>query len=176
MGLSLGACDRAAPTASQPQEKSAANKPGVQRGLDRSHAGTPLPDATIALPDGTRRALADFAGEPVLLNLWATWCAPCVVEMPLLDDLANETDGLKVLTVSQDLQGADAVEPFFAENDFAALEPWLDPDNALGFAYGQGVALPLTVLYDAQGREVWRYYGENDWSGEAARALVSEAS
>ncbi len=114
-------------------------------------------------------------GEPVLLNLWATWCAPCVVEMPLLDELAADMAGeLQVVTVSEDLQGAVAVVPFFEERDLPNLPQWLDPNNALAASYGGGAVLPLTVLYDAQGKEVWRVMGGYDWASEDARAAIEE--
>lgn len=143
--------------------------------IDRSHAGELMPAVAITDPDGTRLNTGALQGGPVLLNLWATWCAPCVVEMPMLDDLAGEFgDALRVVTVSQDLQGAAKVEPFFAEKKFANLQPWLDPENALGFAMEGGV-LPTTVLYDSQGREVWRVTGEYDWSSAGAREAIAEA-
>ena len=114
-------------------------------------------------------------GTPVLLNLWATWCAPCVKEMPLLDDLASEYDGrLRVVTASQDMQGAEKVAPFFAEKGYARLEPWMDPENELSFAIGGGV-MPTTVLYDGAGQEIWRVQGDYDWSSEDARAAIDAA-
>lgn len=134
-----------------------------------------MPDFTFSDLAGNKLRLPDLKGAPVLLNLWATWCAPCVAEMPLLDSLAGDMTGkLRVVTVSQDMQGTAKVAPFFAERKFAHLEPWLDTENDLAFHYGAG-NLPLTVLYDAQGREVWRIAGDLDWSGAEARALVNEA-
>ncbi len=145
--------------------------------LDRSLAGSEVPEVTVRLPDGAELALPEMDGQPFLLNLWATWCAPCVVEMPLLDDLAGDLDGqVRVVTVSEDLRGAEAVEPFFADHDFAALEPWMDPDNALAFAYGGGAVLPLTILYDSEGKEVWRVIGAYDWASPEAREAVLEAA
>lgn len=121
------------------------------------------------------RAMSEWAGRPLLLNLWATWCAPCVVELPLLDALAaQQGNALAVVAASQDLRDTGNVEPFLAERDFAALDVWLDPENALADAYGGQVALPMTVLYDAEGREVWRYYGERDWSDAESADLVAE--
>ena len=134
-----------------------------------------MPDFTLSDPAGKKLRLPDLKGTPVLLNLWATWCAPCVTEMPLLDTLAGDTQGkLRLVTVSQDMQGAEKVQPFFAEKKFAHLEPWLDPENDLVFHYG-GNNLPLSVLYDAQGREVWRVAGDLDWASKAVRANVAEA-
>jgi thiol-disulfide isomerase/thioredoxin len=170
LGLAVAGCDRGAPGAVQ--ESSASSAPTAQ--IDYTQAGSDIPD--FRLEDIEGRVLKRSAlNTPTLLNLWATWCAPCVKEMPLLDALAGEYEGrLKVLTVSQDMQGAEKVEPFFAANTFEWLEPWMDPKNALGFEIGGGV-MPTTVLYDAAGEEVWRVQGEYDWSDEAARAAIDAA-
>jgi thiol-disulfide isomerase/thioredoxin len=178
LAFAVGGCDRESADSAQPQENSAGDKAGELTGkLDRSHAGGALPAVTVRDPDGTALELASLAGTPVLLNLWATWCAPCVTEMPMLDALAAEQQGkLRVLTVSQDLKGAEEVAPFFAEKKFARLEPWLDPETALSTAFADnGGVLPTTVLYGADGKEIWRVVGGYDWSGPEARALIDEA-
>ncbi len=178
----LAGCDRQSASPSQPEAAAQASAGGGEGGeqltgtLDRSYAGELIPDVTVTDPAGAELALRAGDGRPTLLNLWATWCAPCVVEMPLLDTLAAEMGAdLRVLTVSEDMQGAAAVEPFFAANDYANLPRWMDPTNDLAFAYGGGAVLPLTVLYDAQGREVWRVIGGYDWASDEARAQVAEA-
>ncbi len=171
LGLALAGCDRGAPEAAQ--ESSATSAPTGK--IDRSQAGALMPAPNVRDPAGGVLNLGALQGTPVLLNLWATWCAPCVKEMPLLDDLAGEYgDDLHVVTVSQDLQGAEVVEPFFARAGYDNLRPWLDPDTELSFAIGGGV-LPTTVLYDGLGRELWRVQGDFDWSSEAARAAIEEA-
>lgn len=135
-----------------------------------------MPDFTFADLRGDRLRLAELEGMPTLLNLWATWCAPCVVEMPKLDALAGQMQGrLRVVTVSQDFQGAERVGPFFAQRDFSHLSSWLDPESELAFHYG-GANLPMTILYDAQGREIWRIGGDYDWLGKDAAALLAEAN
>ncbi len=134
-----------------------------------------MPAATLLDPAGRELNLAAMQGQPVLVNLWATWCAPCVVEMPLLDTLAVEYEGrMRVIAVSQDRQGADKVEPFFAARDFKALEPWLDPAGTLGDALAAD-GLPLTVLYDADGTEIWRVAGDYDWASAEAREAIEAA-
>jgi len=174
LALSVGGCDRQSEPPAQPAADKAA-KPVASGTLDRSHKGSEMPDFTFADPAGKKLRLPDLKGTPVLLNLWATWCAPCVTEMPLLDKLAGDMQGkLRVVTVSQDMQGADKVPSFFASKKFAHLEPWLDPENDLAFHYG-GNNLPLSVLYDAQGREVWRMAGDLDWSSKDAHDKVAEA-
>lgn len=144
--------------------------------VDRTFAGESIPEVTVTDPDGETLALPDTKGTPVLLNLWATWCAPCVLEMPLLDGLAGDLgDEVRVLTVSEDMLGAEKVVPFFEANDLEHLPRWMDEENVLAFDFGGGV-LPLTILYDADGKEVWRVIGAYDWSSEEARALVAEAA
>ena len=167
-----GGCDRQAAGGAQEQGALPGAKASLAGEVDESFAGERMPAVNVRGPDGEVLNLGALEGMPVLLNLWATWCAPCVEEMPLLDELAGDySDSLKVLTVSQDLQGAEVVEPFFAARDFADIEPWIDPDNQLGFVLAKE-GLPVTVLYDANGREVWRVQGGYDWSSAEAREFV----
>lgn len=170
----IGGCDR---QSGQPQQAEGANvaapAPVVPDKLDRSHKGEATPAFAFTDAKGARRTLADFRGKPVLLNLWATWCAPCVKEMPTLDALAvREGERLQVVTVSQDFEPAK-VAPFFAEKKFRKLQPFIDSETA--FSTQMGLNLPATILYDSQGREVWRMLGDTDWAGEAAAKLIAEA-
>ncbi|ASR52628.1 thiol:disulfide interchange protein [Blastomonas fulva] len=177
--LATGACDRQSPASEQPaQSEKTAQKAGpsvpLSGTLDISQRGKAAPDVTFSDPDGNTTSLAAFKGKPVLVNLWATWCGPCVVEMPTLDALAaREKDRLVVLTVSQDMQNLDAIKPFFAEKGYKTIQPFVDPENNLGFSYMTGV-MPTTVLYDAEGKEVWRMIGGMDWNGTRASALMEE--
>ncbi|HEX8124007.1 MAG TPA: redoxin family protein [Allosphingosinicella sp.] len=142
--------------------------------LDRSKAGQPAPATAFEDPDGAPATLAGFRGKPVLLNLWASWCAPCVAEMPTLDRLAGREAGrLSVLTVSQDLDGRDKVEAFFAKQGYRNLDTWLDPRMAL-MTDLEADTLPTTILYDSGGREVWRMVGMEDWESERAAALLAQ--
>jgi thiol-disulfide isomerase/thioredoxin len=161
----LSACDRqsksapqdnattaAAPTAQKAPDGEPAHESEFKFTVDRSKAGEQAPDLAFVGPDGKDVKLRSFTGKPLLVNLWATWCTPCVAEMPTLDAAAQSysTQGLQILTVSQDSQGATIVNPFFAKRDFRHLKAWLDPENVLGFHYATGM-LPTSVLYDAQG-------------------------
>src|SRR3954468_12496364 len=142
--------------------------------LDRSHVRSPAPPSVFEDPDGAPASLADFRGRPVLVNLWATWCGPCVAEMPTLDALAGrEGDRLQVLTVSQDLDGRDKVEAFFRKQGFRNLETWLDPQMALMAALKVDT-LPTTIFYDAKGRELWRVTGMEDWESGRTALLLKE--
>lgn len=171
-------CHRQAPPAPQaspvyaPSATPAAASPIA---LTTVNKGRSAPAAPFAGPDGATTTLAAFKGKPVLLNLWATWCVPCVREMPALEALAKrEGDRLAVVTVSQDMQGRKIVDDYFKAHGFATLKPWLDKDNGLMLALREG-ALPVSVLYDADGKEVWRVQGDMDWSGAKAKALLAQA-
>jgi thiol-disulfide isomerase/thioredoxin len=150
-------------------------KAEVRLGLDRSHAGEPVPETAFEDPDGEPASLADFRGKPLLVNLWATWCAPCVAEMPTLDALAGrEGKRLQVVTISQDPDGRAGVEAFFDKQGYRNLETWLDPKMALMPALKVDT-LPTTILYDAQGRELWRWTGGEDWGSADAARLLAES-
>ncbi|WP_236643642.1 TlpA family protein disulfide reductase [Flavisphingopyxis soli] len=143
--------------------------------IDRSHADETAPAALFTAPDGKPARLADFRGKPLVVNLWATWCAPCIKEMPTLDALAvREGEAATVLVVSQDLTGEKAVAPFFAQRKFKRLEPYLDTENALATALA-AQTLPVTVIYDARGIEVARVVGAMSWDGDRAAGLLDEA-
>jgi len=176
--LVLAGCDRESAEPAQPEgAEAAASGEALTGKVDRAFAGEAMPAVVLTDPAGATLATASLAGKPVLVNLWATWCVPCVTEMPLLDELAGELgDEVRVLTVSEDIQGAEKVVPFFAERKLANLPQWMDPDNALAVAYGGGSGLPLTVLYDAQGKEVWRVAGGFDWASAEAREMIAEAT
>ena len=147
----------------------------VTGALDRSHAGTPAPSLSFENKQGQPITMAAFRGRPVLVNLWATWCGPCVIEMPSLDALAvREGDALQVLALSQDMGGRDLVTRFFAERDFKELEANLDAEMAFMTSLKLGT-LPTTILYDAEGKEVWRMVGRADWQSERVARLLDEA-
>lgn len=180
LGFSLtlvAGCDKQSTGAPQAQgePEAPAAKPEASGTLDISHRGEDAPDVSFAAPDGAEVKLASFKGKPVLVNLWATWCGPCVAEMPTLDALAaRQVDKLTVLTVSQDSQGRKLVDDWWAKQSFKMLAPYLDEKNNLGFAFNTGV-VPTTVLYDKDGKEIWRVVGGMDWDGPRANTLMAEA-
>ena len=173
----LAGCRKAPPEPTENQ--TAAAPPSVPEQpaqlFDRSEAGKVAPTASFLKADGSRARLADFHGKPVLLNLWATWCVPCITEMPQLDKLAGQHKDLQVITVSQDSgeDGKKKAEEFFARRRFANLKLYLDPDGALMDAFSTA-SLPTTVLFDKDGKEVWRVMGPEDWTSDKAAKLVAE--
>jgi thiol-disulfide isomerase/thioredoxin len=133
----------------------------------------PAPDTAFEDAAGKRVTLADFRGRTLLVNLWATWCGPCVREMPALGRLAAAMAGkdFAVVLVSEDRGGAATVEPFIAKHDLGALGSDLDPKGDLGRAFGVR-GLPTTILIGADGKERGRIEGAADWDGETERALL----
>ncbi|MEO7564255.1 MAG: TlpA disulfide reductase family protein [Sphingomicrobium sp.] len=163
----------------QPANNAQANQAEAApvKGVDRSHKGMSAPAALFKDPGGDIN-LATFKGVPVLVNLWATWCAPCVKELPTLNALSksHRDDGaLGVIVVSQDSAPQTAVVAFLKSHKIDDLAPYHDPGMRLSGALDAQI-LPTSVLYDSQGREVWRYIGDADWTGSSAAKLLAEAN
>lgn len=173
-------CDRQSSEQAQPQASPSAASTSGPKGeelkglLDRSHKGNELPPFTLADPEAQQLRLPSLKGKPVLINLWATWCAPCIAELPTLQAIANRADmNVAVVTVSQDMGDPAKVRTFLDQRGFAQLPAWLDPKGDLAFHY-QVQTLPTTIYYDAQGREVWRFTGGRDWGSNDTQALLAE--
>lgn len=150
---------------------------GMRAALSYRYAGQQAPSAVFKGADGGDVTLADFAGKPLLVNLWATWCAPCKAEMPTLDALAAlEQGSMAVIVISQDLTGRPPVDAFFTKAGIKNLEPYTDRDNALLAAFNNQIALPTTILYDSEGREVWRVTGGVEWDDAEMAKLLREAT
>ena len=170
----LGACDRQKEAGSQATEAaSPAGQGAPAAGIDRSQSGKAAPAVAFKDPDGEETSLADFSGRPVLVNLWATWCAPCIKELPTLAKLSEDRKGLTVLALSQDMQPQPTVAAFLDERKIA-LEPFHDSQMAMSSALGANI-LPTTILYGSDGKEIWRYTGDLDWTGKQAAELLKEA-
>jgi thiol-disulfide isomerase/thioredoxin len=174
--LALAGCTRQSETpeqASADEVTANAAAPVAAAGaIDRSHRGEAAPAVAFTDMDGRPARLRDFAGKPVLVNLWATWCAPCVAELPALDRAAGQLR-VPVIAVSQDLDGAAKVRPFLAAHPAPHVRPYLDARLALSTAYQAN--LPTTILYDASGREIWRSLGGRRWDSAESLGLIGEA-
>ena len=135
------------------------------------------PDGEFIGPDGEAVTLADFRGQVVLVNLWATWCPPCVKEMPTLAALqaARGGDDFRVLAVSVDrVPDAEMSREMLDGLSDGTLEFFHDPNYQIPFA-AKAQGFPTTILYDRQGRELARLSGDADWAGEEALGLIDWA-
>lgn len=132
-----------------------------------------LPDMTFTDAAGKAHAPADFAGRGLVINLWATWCPPCVAEMPALDRLATAlaAEGIVVLPLSSDRGGASVVQAFYERTQVRALGVWLDPRGAAARALGAR-GLPTTVIVDRAGRERARLEGDAAWDAPEFMAAI----
>ena len=136
----------------------------------------PLPDLAFADAEDKPIKLADYKGKTVLLNFWATWCAPCVKEMPSLDKLQAEMgkDKFVILPLSLDGPSKPKVAPFYADRKLANLGIYFDKGKKTMSTLDISV-LPTSVLVDPQGREIGRLEGDADWDKPEALALMKAA-
>lgn len=129
----------------------------------------PLPSPQISWVNeqGDVRSLADYKGDVILLNFWATWCAPCVIELPHLEKLQRryQKAGLKVIALSTDSGGAKAVNKFFEQRGISHLDVANNADPALLKSL-QVRALPVSFVIDDEGNMIGTVQGYADWRGE----------
>ena len=133
----------------------------------------PPPAATFIDADGNPHHLEEFAGAGLVVNLWATWCTPCVAEMPALQDFSRivQPANIRVLPISSDRGGAKVVRQFYAAHGITSLPVWLDPKAQAAEAW-DARGLPTTLIIDRRGREVGRLEGAIDWAADATVAGV----
>ncbi len=154
----------------------AANGPaavGMMPGMVLVEPPVAAPQISFSDGAGTSLSLEDFRGRVVLVNLWATWCAPCVREMPSLDRLQARLGGadFQVVALSIDRDGAAAIEPFYAAHGISHLPVYVDPRGAAPRAL-RALGLPTSVLIDRDGRLLARYEGAAEWDSPEAVALI----
>jgi len=164
-----------------PQEM-AASAPAAESGSAQPATGTlavhaaPEPIADIAFDDsdGKARHLSEWRGRVVLLNLWATWCAPCKQEMPALDRLQAKLGGDKftVLAVSTDRSGQKQPAAFYASANIGHLALYNDSTSEANIKI-KAEGLPVSVVLDKQGNEVARILGAAKWDGDDMIAQLS---
>ncbi len=175
MPIALSACQQ--PGSPKADEAAPQGADGLTAGFDLSFAGKTAPEIPLernaegetTTIDAIRQA---NPGRKILVNLWATWCVPCLKELPTLDALAAATDGkLLVVPISQDMEGWRKVTDAFTAEKYPHLETLVESKMQFGFELG-AKGLPITILYDEQGREVWRYLGDRDWTSAESRAEI----
>ena len=148
--------------------------PDILPVADRAFAklGEPAPNFQLRDLNGHLITLSDLRGKVVLLNFWATWCGPCRVEMPAMEQLYRmfQRKDFEILAVSTDAQGAAITRPFQQENHltFPILH---DPDYRVGLTYGAR-SLPMTFLIDRQGVIRHQVFGARDWEAPEAQQLI----
>jgi thiol-disulfide isomerase/thioredoxin len=132
----------------------------------------PAPKVSFADAGGQTFNLADFAGKLVLVNLWATWCAPCRSEMPSLERLqARLGDKIAILAISEDIGGEKAVAPFIARLGLKTVKTFLDPRSEVAQAFKVD-GLPTSFLIDRKGRVLGRVEGEANWDSPKMLAII----
>ncbi|MCF6220728.1 MAG: TlpA family protein disulfide reductase [Robiginitomaculum sp.] len=130
------------------------------------------PKMTFKTANGTDISLADFHGQTILLNIWATWCAPCVAEIPSLDKLQAQrgSASFTVVTISMDRHIDDA-KAFFEKANINNLQLYIDPTYSISSKIGvQGI--PISVFYNPSGQEIARIPGDVDWQSAETTALL----
>ncbi len=145
---------------------------------DFTYAFPPRQAPTAAFQkDDVSLSLADFRGKTILVNFWATWCPPCLKELPSLNALqgALGSDKFEVVAVAADPKGPEEARKYLDRLNINNLTLYTDERLRLASSVGSGAVLPVSILYSPEGAEVGRLVGEADWSGEAARRLVSNA-
>jgi thiol-disulfide isomerase/thioredoxin len=144
---------------------------------DFSPFDPPLPTPNEAFQDalGGKVSLADFKGKVVVLNFWASWCAPCVAEMPTLDALQADLgeQGLAVIAVSLDREGIKKAAPFFRRTGVKNLKLYTDRMSDL-FQELKGGALPTTYILDRAGQVMEVYVGATNWNGDDVKAVLKK--
>jgi thiol-disulfide isomerase/thioredoxin len=136
----------------------------------------PTTDIAFQDADGKNLKISDWKGRVVLINLWATWCAPCRKEMPDLAKLQAElgSKDFEVVAISVDRKGVEASAAFLKETGADNLKLYVEPTTTIVNDL-QAIGLPVTVLLDRKGNEIGRLLGPADWSGPDARTLIKAA-
>jgi thiol-disulfide isomerase/thioredoxin len=153
--------------------KAEAMREGDMKKLSFHGEPQPAGSADFTTFDGEPTSLEQYHGKWVLLNFWATWCAPCRKEMPMLSDLQTEFggEGFDVVTVATGRNPPPAMQSFFEEIGVDNLPLYRDPKSGLAREMGV-LGLPITVILNPEGQEVARMRGDADWASDNAKDIL----
>ena len=173
--LALAAAAGTLAATALPRKPNAETLSPLSEGLRRVSPPQPVPDGVFVTPDGASHRLDAFKGRGMVVNMWATWCAPCVAEMPSLEALSKALapQDIAVLPLSSDRGGADTVRDWYQAHGITALPVLLDPKGAMARAF-QSRGIPTTVIINTANLVVARLEGAADWASPAAQALIQE--
>lgn len=144
---------------------------GDMKKLALHDAPVTIPEVVLLDAQDGEHSLADYKGKWVVLNFWATWCAPCRREMPSLERLQAAMPELAVVPVATGRNAVEGIERFFEEAGVKTLPILRDPKSEL--ARGMGVmGLPVTVILNPEGQEVARLIGDAEWDSDSAKAVL----
>ncbi len=150
----------------------AALRDGDMKKLALHDAPAAIPEAVLLDAQDGEHSMADYHGKWVVLNFWATWCAPCRHEMPSLDRLQAAMPEIAVVPVATGRNPVQGIERFFAEEAIVNLPILRDPKSEL--ARGMAVmGLPVTVILNPEGQEVARLIGDAEWDSASAKAVLA---
>ena len=153
--------------------KAEAMRDGDMKKLTFHSTAQPAGTAEFTTFDGTPMSLEAYKGKWVLLNFWATWCAPCRKEMPMLSDLQTEFGGddFEVVTLATGRNPPPAMKAFFDEIGVDNLPLHRDAGSTLAREMGV-LGLPITVILNPEGAEIARLRGDADWASDNAKAIL----
>ena len=159
----------------RPEARGDEPMPPELKGFVASAAGKPVP--AIGVTDQTEQTvdLESFRGRVLLVNFWATWCEPCVREMPALDALQTHFAGqpLSVVAISEDRGGLPVVRKYYDEHGLDGLDIYNDPHGEAGRAFGIR-GLPTTILIDRDGKELGRVEGAVEWDSPSVAGVIEK--
>ncbi len=147
---------------------------GLMKKLVFHSAPAPVSDKVFTDPEGGAHQLSDYRGKYILVNFWATWCAPCRKEMPSLNALQETLGGdtFEVLTIATGRNTLPGITKFFAKAEITELPVLLDPKQKLARDMGV-LGLPISVIIDPDGREIARLRGDAEWDSNSALAIIN---
>jgi len=172
--LALAAAAGTLAATAEPRKPNAARAlQPLAEGLEKLSPPQDPPDGVFLSADGSSHRLAEFKGRGMVVNMWATWCVPCVAEMPSLEALSKALapQDIAVLPLSSDRGGADAVATWFESHGITGLPVLLDPKGAMARAFNAR-GIPTTVIINTAGLMTARLEGAADWDSTEAQEMI----